>query len=455
MKTAARVEDVAEKLTSLAKRRGFVFPSSEIYGGAGATWDFGPLGVELKRNVKDSWWRAMVQLRDDIVGLDGAILMHPRVWEASGHVENFTDPLVECRNCRKRFRLDELPEGDALTSAWRANTLDLSSVACPNCGERKLADPRRFNLMFKTFVGPVEDTASIAWLRPETAQSIFVDFESVQQATRRRLPFGIAQIGKAFRNEITPGNSIFRLREFELMELEYFVPPAEEMKWLDYWKDERLRWHVSLGIRPEKLRLRPHGKKELAHYASGAFDVEYEFPFGWSELEGIAARGNYDLSAHQQASGRDLTYFDDLKRERYVPHVVEPALGVDRSMLTLLIDAYHEEEVRGEQRVVLKLHHSVAPVQVAILPLSRKDQLTTLAKKVEHDLRPYFRTEYDDTQSIGKRYRRQDEIGTPFAVTIDFESLNDQAATLRSRDEMTQVRVPLGQLRAALAERLH
>jgi glycyl-tRNA synthetase len=269
-----------------------------------------------------------------------------------------------------------------------------------------------------------------------------------------RPPFGIAQIGKAFRNEITPGNSIFRLREFELMELEYFVPPAEEMKWLEYWKDERLKWHLGLGIRRDKLRLRPHGKSELAHYASGAFDVEYEFPFGWSELEGIAARGVYDLSAHQQASGRDLTYFDDLKRERYVPHVVEPALGVDRSMLTLMIDAYHEEQVRDEQRVVLRFHPSVAPVQVAILPLSRKEPITSIATKVEHELRPFFRTEYDDTQSIGKRYRRQDEIGTPFAVTIDFETVNDKAATIRSRDEMSQVRVPLAELRQALEERL-
>ena len=303
--------------------------------------------------------------------------------------------------------------------------------------------------------GPVEGTSSQAYLRPETAQGIFVNFANVLNSTRMRPPFGIAQIGKAFRNEITPGNSIFRLREFEQMELEYFVPPAEEMKWLDYWKDERFKWYQELGVRPEKLRLRQHGQDELAHYARGAFDVEYEFPFGWSELEGIAARGDFDLSAHQKASGRDLSFFDDLVRERYIPHVVEPSAGVDRTMLTLLIDAYREEEVRGEQRVVLKLHHRVAPIQVAILPLSRKEPLTALARKVEHELRPFFRTEFDDTQSIGKRYRRQDEIGTPFAVTIDFETETDKSATIRSRDEMTQVRVPLAELRQALQERLH
>jgi glycyl-tRNA synthetase len=377
----------------------------------------------------------MVELRDDVVGLDSGIIMNPKVWVASGHVQNFTDPLVECKKCHRRYRADQL-----------------TSNRCPEDGG-ELTEARQFNLMFKTFIGPAEDTSAQVYLRPETAQGIFVNFANVLNSTRMRPPFGIAQIGKAFRNEITPGNSIFRLREFEQMELEYFVPPAEEMKWLDYWKDQRFEFYQSLGIRKENLRLRAHEKDELAHYARGAFDVEYAFPFGWSELEGIAARGDYDLNAHQRASGRDLTYFDDLIRERYIPHVVEPSAGVDRTMLTLLIDAYHEEEVRGEQRVVLKLHHSVAPIQVAVLPLSRKDQLTTLAKTVEHELRPYFRTEYDDTQSIGKRYRRQDEIGTPYAITIDFESLNDQAATLRSRDEMTQVRVPLGQLQQALTER--
>jgi glycyl-tRNA synthetase len=425
-----------EKLVSLAKRRGFFFQSSEIYGGIQGVWDYGPLGVALRNNIKRSWWRSMVELRDDVVGIDAGILMNPKVWVASGHVQNFTDPLVECKKCHQRFRADQVsgPRHEA------------------DGGE--FTEARQFNLMFKTFVGPMENSSTQAYLRPETAQGIFVNFANILNSSHMRPPFGIAQIGKAFRNEITPGNSIFRLREFEQMELEFFVPPAEEMTWLDFWKEERLKWYLGLGIQRERLRLRQHGKDELAHYARGAFDVEYEFPFGWSELEGIAARGDYDLAAHQRASGRDLTYFDDIHRERYLPHVVEPSAGVDRTMLTLMIDAYHEEEVRGEQRVVLRFHPSMAPIEVAVLPLSRKEPLTALALKVEHELRPHFRTEYDDTQSIGKRYRRQDEIGTPFAVTIDFDTVNDQAATIRSRDEMTQVRVPLADLRKELQARL-
>jgi len=425
-----------EKLVSLAKRRGFFFQSSEIYGGIQGVMDFGPLGVALRNNLKRAWWRSMVELRDDVVGIDAGIIMNPKVWEASGHVQNFTDPLVECKKCHQRFRADQVSgprhedDGGEFTEA------------------------RQFNLMFKTFVGPMENSSTQAYLRPETAQGIFVNFANILNSSHMRPPFGIAQIGKAFRNEITPGNSIFRLREFEQMELEFFVPPAEEMTWLDFWKEERLKWYLGLGIRRERLRLRAHGKDELAHYARGAFDVEYEFPFGWSELEGIAARGDYDLAAHQKASGRDLSYFDDIRRERYLPHVVEPSAGVDRSMLTLMIDAYHEEEVRGEQRVVMRFQPSMAPIEVAILPLSRKEPLTALATRVEHELRPHFRTEYDDTQSIGKRYRRQDEIGTPFAVTIDFETVNDQAATIRSRDEMTQVRVPLAELRKELQARV-
>ena len=426
-----------EKLVSLAKRRGFIYQSSEIYGGIQGVYDFGPLGVSLRNNIKRAWWRSIVELRDDVVGIDAGIIMNPKVWVASGHVQNFTDPLVECKKCHQRFRADQ--------------------VSGPRHEEDggEFTEARQFNLMFKTFVGPAENTSTQVYLRPETAQGIFVNFANILNSTRMRPPFGIAQIGKAFRNEITPGNSIFRLREFEQMELEFFVPPADEMTWLDYWKEQRLNWYVALGIRREHLRLRQHDKDELAHYARGAFDVEYEFPFGWSELEGIAARGDFDLSAHQKASGKDLTFFDDIKRERYVPHVVEPSAGVDRTMLTLMIDAYHEEEVRGEQRVVLKLDRSVAPIQVAILPLSRKEPLTQLAQQVEHQLRPHFRTEYDDTQSIGKRYRRQDEIGTPFAVTLDFDSINDRAATIRSRDEMTQVRIPLADLVPALKERLN
>ena len=426
-----------EKLVSLAKRRGFIYQSSEIYGGIQGVYDFGPLGVSLRNNIKRAWWRSIVELRDDVVGIDAGIIMNPKVWVASGHVQNFTDPLVECKKCHQRFRADQ--------------------VSGPRHEEDggEFTEARQFNLMFKTFMGPAENTSTQVYLRPETAQGIFVNFANILNSTRMRPPFGIAQIGKAFRNEITPGNSIFRLREFEQMELEFFVPPADEMTWLNYWKEQRLNWYVALGIRREHLRLRQHDKDELAHYARGAFDVEYEFPFGWSELEGIAARGDFDLSAHQKASGKDLTFFDDIKRERYVPHVVEPSAGVDRTMLTLMIDAYHEEEVRGEQRVVLKLDRSVAPIQVAILPLSRKEPLTQLAQQVEHQLRPHFRTEYDDTQSIGKRYRRQDEIGTPFAVTLDFDSINDRAATIRSRDEMTQVRIPLADLVPALKERLN
>jgi len=436
-KAEAHPAGLMEKLVSLAKRRGFFFQSSEIYGGIQGVWDYGPLGVALRNNIKRAWWRATVELRDDVVGMDAGILMNPKVWLASGHVQNFTDPLVECKKCHQRFRADQ--------------------VSGPRHEEDggEFTEARQFNLMFKTFIGPAEDSSTQVYLRPETAQGIFVNFANVLNSTRMRPPFGIAQIGKAFRNEITPGNSIFRLREFEQMELEYFVPPADEMNWLEYWKDQRLKWYLGLGVQREHLRLRAHGKDELAHYARGAFDVEYEFPFGWSELEGIAARGDYDLTAHQKASGKDLSYFDDIIRERYVPHVVEPSAGVDRTMLTLLIDAYREEEVRGERRVVLKLHHAIAPIQVAVLPLSRKEPLTALAAKVEHELRPLFRTEYDDTQSIGKRYRRQDEIGTPFAVTIDFETVNDQAVTIRSRDEMTQVRVPLSDLTTALGERLH
>jgi len=426
-----------EKLVSLAKRRGFFFQSSEIYGGIQGIWDFGPLGVALRNNLKRAWWRSMVELRDDVVGLDAGIIMNPQTWVASGHVANFTDPLVECKKCHQRFRADQVA----------------GSRHEDDGGE--FTEARQFNLMFKTFVGPVESSSAQVYLRPETAQGIVVNFANVINSTRMRPPFGIAQVGKAFRNEITPGNSIFRLREFEMMELEYFVPPADELKWLEYWKEQRMEWHRGLGIRPDKLRFRQHGPKELAHYARGAFDIEYEFPFGWSELEGIAARGNYDLTEHQRVSGKDLSYFDDLKRERYIPHVVEPSVGVDRSMLTVLLDAYNEEEVRGEQRTVLRLHHAIAPIQVAILPLSRKEPLLSLATRVEHNLRPFFRTEYDDTQSIGKRYRRQDEIGTPYAVTIDFETANDQAATIRSRDEMTQVRVPLTELRKELQERLH
>jgi glycyl-tRNA synthetase len=370
-----------------------------------------------------------------VAGLDAGIIMNPQTWVASGHVESFTDPLVECKTCHRRFRADHI-----------------QGKRCPEDGG-ELTDARKFNLMFKTYVGPAEDSAAQVYLRPETAQGIFVNFRNVLNATQKRVPFGIAQIGKAFRNEISPGNSIFRVREFEQMELEFFVEPGTEAHWFEYWKEQRLAWYESLGVRRDKLRLRPHAPDELAHYAKGASDVEYEFPFGWQELEGIASRSDFDLKQHQTHSGKDLTYFDDAKKTRYLPYVVEPSAGVDRTCLTLLLDAYHEEEVRGEQRVVLRFHPSVAPVHVAILPLSKKEPLPQVAREVEHALRPHFRTEYDETQSIGKRYRRQDEIGTPFAVTVDFETGNDRAVTIRSRDEMTQVRVPIAGLVAALSER--
>jgi len=446
--------DVADKLTSLAKRRGFVFPSSEIYGGAGATWDYGPLGVELKNNVKRAWWRAMVQLREDIVGLDGAILMHPRVWEASGHVENFTDPLVECGNCRRRYRLDELPDGERLAEAWRANALDLTKTACPSCGQTKLSEPRRFNLMFKTFVGPVEDTASVAWLRPETAQSIFVDFDNVQQASRKRIPFGIAQIGKAFRNEITPGNFIFRSREFEQMEMQYFTRPEDAPRIFEEWKARRRDWHESLGMPADRLRFRDHTADERAHYAAAATDIQFRFPFGWQEMEGIHNRTDYDLRRHSEFSGKDLSYRDDTTNEKFLPFVVETSVGADRATYALLCAAYDEEPDKEGVRVVLRLHRALAPYKVAVLPLSKNERLTPAAREVAASLRPHFMITYDETQAIGRRYRRQDEIGTPFCVTVDFDSLEDHAVTIRERDSMAQVRVPIADLVPALQERL-
>ena len=426
-------------IVSLAKRRGFVFPASEIYGGIGSTWDYGPLGVELKRNVRDAWWRAMVQSRDDIVGLDSAIIQSPRVWEASGHVAGFTDPLVECRNCHRRERADHL-EGDA----------------CPSCGAKgQFTEPRQFNLMFKTFMGPVEDDASIAYLRPETAQGIFTNFENVRTAARKKIPFGIAQTGKSFRNEITPGNFIFRTREFEQMEMEYFVHPDDGFASLDYWREERMRWYTGLGVSPDRLRFRKHDDDELAHYAAAVYDIEYLFPIGWSELEGIAHRGDFDLKQHQEHSGKKLEYYDDERKERFVPHVIEPASGVDRCLLAFLVDAYTVENVRDEERVVLKLHKDLAPYKVAILPLSRNEKLMPKAREVYDIVRGRWMSEFDDTQSIGRRYRRQDEIGTPLCVTVDFKTVEeDDAVTVRDRDTMEQVRVPVAELSGLLAERL-
>jgi glycyl-tRNA synthetase len=431
-------------IVSLAKRRGFVFGSSEIYGGMGGFWDYGPLGVELKNNLKAAWWRSMVQLRDDIVGLDAAIIMNPRVWEVSGHVGGFSDPLVDCRNCKFRFRADDLKGPPA-------------DIACPNCGQREtLTEARQFNLMFSTQVGPVEETASTAYLRPETAQGIFVNFANVATTMRRKPPFGIAQIGKSFRNEITPGNFIFRDREFEQMEMEFFVPPAEEDTWFAYWVAERLRWWTDVvGISPERLRLRPHDPDELSHYSRQTTDVEYDFPMGWSELEGIADRTDFDLRAHAAGSGKGLDIFDEATGEHVVPYVIEPAMGVDRALLTVLIDGYAEEEVAGEKRVVLRIQPSLAPIKVAVLPLLRnRPELVERAQRLTADLKARMPATYDDTASIGKLYRRQDEIGTPFCVTVDVESLTDGAATIRERDSMLQERVSLDLVPERLAARL-
>jgi glycyl-tRNA synthetase len=436
---AAPDPKLMDRVVNLAKRRGLVFPSSEIYGGFRSTWDYGPLGVLLKRNVKDAWWRSMVQSRDDIVGLDASILMAPKVWEASGHLATFTDPLVDCRNCKERFRADHLPE----------------SGACPNCGAKdSFTGARHFNLMFKTFVGPVEDDASVAYLRPETAQGIFVNFKNVQTTSRKKPPFGIAQIGKSFRNEITPGNFIFRTREFEQMEMEFFVPPEDAPRWYEYWVQERYRWFVDLGVPESMLRIRPHETEELSHYSAATSDLEFAYPWGWGELEGIANRGDFDLTQHAKFSGEDLTYFDQEGDRRYLPHVIEPALGADRAMLAFLLAAYHEEEVKGEKRIVLRLDRRLAPIQVGVLPLSRNEKLTPLTADIAASLRSEFMIDLDDAGSIGKRYRRQDEVGTPLCVTVDFDSIDDQAVTLRDRDTMEQARVPIADLVGELRDRL-
>jgi glycyl-tRNA synthetase len=428
-----------EKVVNLCKRRGFVFQSAEIYGGFRSTYDYGPVGVLMLRNVKEAWWRSMVQLRDDVVGLDAAILSPPAVWEASGHLQNFTDPLVDCRKCGERFREDQLDDPDV----------------CPNCGAvRSFTEARQFNLMFKTHAGPVEEDGAVAYLRPETAQGMFTNFANVLQVSRRKPPFGIAQIGKSFRNEITPQNFVFRTREFEQMEMEYFVPPDESAQWYEYWCQQRADWYDELGISSDKLRLRPHDADELSHYSSGTSDVEFLFPWGWGELEGIANRGDYDLTQHSKHSGEKLDYFDQASGERYVPHVIEPAAGATRTMMAFLLAAYDEELVRGESRTVLRLHPRIAPYKVAVLPLSKKDTLTPTAREVLGLLQPEFMCDYDETQAIGRRYRRQDELGTPFCVTVDFETLDDRAATIRERDSMTQDRVPIVDLVAYLRDRL-
>jgi glycyl-tRNA synthetase len=434
-----------DKIVALCKRRGFIFPSSEIYGGLGSTYDYGHYGVLLKTNVKNEWWRSLLQERDDIVALDSAILQHPRVWEASGHLQGFTDPMVDCRTCGKRFRADHLEQ------------LECPKKPSMHPGEWKecdLTEARDFNLMFETTVGPVRDSGSTAYLRPETAQGIFINFKNVLQFARKKPPFGIAQVGKSFRNEITPGNFIFRTREFEQMEMEFFVAPDEGEQWYEYWKAERLRWYEDLGIRPDHLTMREHQSDELSHYSSGTADVEYLFPIGWSELEGIANRTNFDLQRHAEYSGEKLEYFDQQSGDRYIPHVIEPAAGADRALLAFLVDAYDEDEIEGEKRTVLRLHPRLAPVKAAILPLLRKDGHPEFARELHSTLRKRLFTEYDEGGNIGKRYRRHDEIGTPWCVTVDHQSLEDKTVTVRDRDSLQQERVHIDELAEELMRRL-
>jgi glycyl-tRNA synthetase len=443
-------------IVELCKTRGIIFPTAEIYGGVRSTWDYGPLGVELKENVKRQWWRSMVQLREEVVGMEQAIIGPTQVWQASGHLASFSDPLVECANCHQRFREDHLREEQLGSESA------VGELKCPSCGENELGDPKHFNLMFKTNVGPVESENSAAWLRPETAQGMFVNFGLVQRTSRKKPPFGIAQMGKSFRNEITPGNFIFRTREFEQMEMEYFVEPGSDEQWHQYWIDERLDWYVQLGIRRENLRIREHAADELSHYAKRTVDVEYYFPdasMGWSELEGLANRTDFDLKAHQEASGQDLTYYDQVEDRRYHPYVIEPAAGATRSTLAFLFDAYRVEEApdaKGElqRRTVLELDPRLAPYKVAVLPLSKKETLTPVAREVFDLVKTRWMCEYDETQSIGRRYRRQDEIGTPYCVTVDFDTLDDRAVTVRDRDTMHQDRVAIDQLERYLLDRL-
>ncbi|PIU42014.1 MAG: glycine--tRNA ligase [Candidatus Omnitrophica bacterium CG07_land_8_20_14_0_80_42_15] len=426
-----------EKITSLCKRRGFIFQNSEIYGGLGSIWDYGPLGVELKNNVKRAWWKSMIYNRDDVEGLDSSILMHPNAWMASGHVTSFQDLMVDCKDCKKRFREDLLKE-----------------KKCPECGGA-LTEPKKFNLMFKTFIGSVEDKSAEIYLRPETAQGIFVNFSNVLMSSRKKLPFGIAQIGKSFRNEITTGNFVFRCREFEQMELEYFTKPEEADKWYKYWLEQRLNWYINLGIDSKDLRLREHAKDELAHYAKSCHDIEYLFPMGWSELEGIANRGDFDLKQHSKLSGKDLVFFDDESKANITPYIIEPSGGVDRAVLAFLLNSYREEEVKGEKRVLLALHKDLVPIKVAVLPLLRnRPQIVELAHNIVNNLRADYKVSYDDTASIGRLYRRQDEIGTLYCVTVDVDSLEDKKVTIRYRDTMKQDRIEIENLKKFIEDKL-
>ncbi len=433
----AQTQDVMEKIVSLCKRRGFVFQSSEIYGGLAATWDYGPLGAELKRNLKEVWWRSNVYERDDIDGLDAAILMHPMTWMASGHVSNFEDTLVDCKGCKKRFKVE-----------------NITGKKCPECGG-ELTEPRQFNMMLKTHLGPIEDATSLTYMRPETAQGIFVNFQNVVNSMRRKVPFGVAQMGKSFRNEVTTKSFTFRSREFEQMEIEFFVKPGTDEDWYRKWVEERYGWYIKYGIRKENLRKREHEKTELAHYAKACTDIEYNFPFGWSELEGIANRTDFDLKQHMQLSGKDLVFFDEVTKERYIPYVIEPSGGIDRSILAFLADAYREEEVKGEKRVSLAFHKRLAPLKVAVLPLLRnRPEIVELAKNITNGLRKEMKVMYDDTASIGRLYRRQDEVGTPYCVTVDVDSLADKKVTVRDRDTMLQDRIDIANIKEYLIEKL-
>ncbi len=443
-----------DDIVSLAKRRGFIFPSSEIYGGLNAVYDYGPLGVALKNNIRRAWWNALVQKRDDIVGLDSAILMNSKVWEASGHLKGFTDPLVDCKSCKRRFRADHLLEATPLTMpGMKEKPVEMSDIRCPECGG-ELTDVRQFNLMFKTHMGPVEDAGAAVYLRPETAQGIFVNFANVLQTSRKKIPFGIAQTGISFRNEITPGNFIFRTREFEQMEMEFFVKPGTDDQWFEYWKNFMMEWFTGLGVKREKLRFYEHPKEKLSHYSKRTVDLEYEFPWGWGELWGCANRTDFDLKQHSQSSGQDLSYHDEGSGERYVPFVIEPALGLNRTLLTFLLDGYDTieggrsttTESNKEKEVVLRLHPTLAPITVAVLPLSKKEPLVKIAQELRTTLSGQWMAIYDDTGSIGRRYRRQDEIGTPFCVTVDFDSIEDHAVTVRHRDSMEQQRVAINTL---------
>lgn len=458
----ARRSDVLDTIVNLAKRRGLVYPSSEIYGGLRASWDYGPLGVELKNNVKRQWWKAMVQGRDDVVGLDSCVILAREVWEASGHVQAFVDPLTECQSCHKRFRADHLEEAYE-EKHGRPPANGLADITCPNCGVKgSFTEPKMFNGLLKTYLGPVEDESGLAYLRPETAQGIFINYLNVQQSARRKVPFGIGQIGKSFRNEITPGNFIFRTREFEQMEMEFFVKPGSDEEWHQYWIDERLQWYVDLGIRKENLRLYEHPAEKLSHYSKRTVDVEYKFDFvgsEWGELEGIANRTDYDLSTHSKASGADLSFFDQESGERFTPYVIEPAAGVDRCTLTFMMDAYAEDEAPNakgklEKRTVMRLDRRLAPVKVAVLPLSRNADLSPKARDLAAQLRRNWNVDFDDAGAIGRRYRRQDEIGTPFCVTVDFDTLEDDAVTVRERDSMSQERIAIGQVESFLAAQL-